>query len=233
MKRKILFIYLLFFILSVPLFSQDEKKSLVFSGYRWTVKTTDRPIGPGPNLFSSGSIQSKASGIELTIRQLKGEWHSSEIYTGDAFSYGVYSLKFRIPEPLDSNAVFGFFLYNPEIPPNYNEIDFEAARWGDPGNPSYHFTIQPYMTRGNSLSFFSPGSGIYTCRILWSADAVTFYLLDENERVLLQWVYRGQHIPVNSESNVHLNLWLFQGQPPAGDGGLKVDVLSFYFESDI
>ena len=233
MKRKILLKGLMSFLLLIPAFSEEKEGLLFFSDYWWIVKTSRTAVGPGPNYFTSDAVLDNSQGIELEIKQQQGRWSSGEIFTQDHFRYGTYSLRFAIPEPLDSHAVFGFFLYNSEKPPYYNEIDFEAARWGIPRNPPFSFTLQPYAVPGNSLPFHTDEAGEYLCRIEWQPDEVTFTLSDEKGRVLLHWSYRGEFIPIDTESRIHLNLWLFQGLPPAGDGGLRILVYSYKYESNI
>ncbi len=234
MKRKILLKGLMLFLLLSPVFSDDDKEEpLFFSDYWWIVKTSRAAVGPGPNHFSSDGVQENSRGIELEIRKQQGRWRSGEIFTLDHFGYGTHSLLFSIPEPLDSNAVFGFFLYNSDEPPFYNEIDFEAARWGVAENPPFSFTLQPYAVPGNSLAFYAEEAGEYLCRIAWQSEEILFTLSDETGRILLQWAYRGDAIPVDTESRIHLNLWLFQGRPPAGDGGLRVQVFSYKYEPNI
>jgi len=206
-------------------------ETLSFSGYSWQVKASDRPVGPGPNHFSADAVVSSEGAAELAVRKSRGRWLSAEMFSQDTFGYGSFVLTFRMHRQLDSQAVFGFFLYDAAMPPTYGEIDFEIARWGVPEAENAHFTVQPYQTEENALSFFiQPSAEEYTAVMEWLPGRIAFTLSNTAENVYQYWVYTGPDIPKPSESRVHLNLWLFKGKRPQGDGSLSVTVTGFRYE---
>ena len=229
-KKRRLFIPLFFiFLTSFVSGESGREKMIKFSGDQWIIKSSVFKVGPGPNRFSSRSITREGDSIILSIEGKNKRWYSGEIYSDRLFSYGTFRLTFSITEPLDSNAVFGFFLYNDTAPPYYNEIDFEIARWGIPGLPPYNFTVQPYDVEGNSHSFHSTAAGLFSCIIRWEPGILVFRLEDGQANTLESWEYRGEAAPVETESRVHFNLWLFQGESPLNDGGLTAGLHSFEY----
>ena len=212
------------------LFSEEQDDTLSFSGYDWIVKESRRPVGPGPNRFSGDSITLDTDGMGLAVLPGRRSWTSSEVFSREYFSYGTFTVDFSLPVPLDSQCVFGFFLYNDEAPPYYNEIDFEISRWGIPGTYPCSFSVQPYGKEGNSLVFDSPARGDYRCRIVWDAEEIDFTLTDGEGHTVRRWTYGGDDIPRDTKSRVHLNLWLFQGETPMEDGGLDLIIHRFSYE---
>ena len=57
-------------------------RQVTFAGYTWQVKTSQTPVGPGPNLFSDRAedvgvdYQGK---LHLRIANLDGQWYSTEV----------------------------------------------------------------------------------------------------------------------------------------------------------
>lgn len=209
-----------------------EFNSINWSGYEWHVKESTDYTGPGPNLFSAETIRQDSERDFLSIKTVRrdNDWYCGEIYSLDLFSHGSFTLTFSFDAPLDNQAVFGFFLYNDELPPLYNEIDFEISRWAVPEGPEFHFSIQPYNKKGNSQSFsIDQHSGFYKMSIHWDSESITFVLCDEKDRILQSMKYRGKDLPVIAESRIHINFWLFRGDSPAGDGTLSVELRDFEY----
>ncbi len=214
-------------------YALDRPDSVKFSGYDWIVKETRRPIGPGPNIFSDESVETGAGFAGLRIALERKSWVCAELTSAEYFSYGTFTLDFEIPSGLDSMAVFGFFLYNEAVPPHYNEIDYEVSRWGNPGSEQFSFSVQPYLKEGNSVLFGGADSGRFICTIEWLPGRVNFSLNDKDGAVIRNWSYTGADVPEGTLNRVHLNLWLFEGLEPAGDGGLEVKAHSFVYNNVI
>ncbi len=188
------------------------------------------PSGPGPNIFGAAGIQALPDGITLEIQKLEGNWQCAEIFTAGTFSYGTFDLEFSLDSKIDSNAVFGLFLYNRDIPPRFNEIDFEIARWGNSKNNNCQFTVQPYEKNGNSISFLKNApTNRFRLLISWTSEFILFTLLDNKGRVINSWEYGGPDIPRNTKSRFHINAWLFDGQQPSGDGILSITIHKFEY----
>ncbi|MDC7239041.1 MAG: hypothetical protein PQJ50_01645 [Spirochaetales bacterium] len=229
-KRKLLTTVLIFSLFTLLPGDVRDQKMYNFSGYKWIVKSSSADVGPGPNRFSTASAGIDSDILILKIKEKKKRWFSGEVYSEELFGYGSYTIDFFLEEELDSNAVFGFFLYNHELPPHYNEIDFEIARWGSPINPPLNWAVQPFDIPGNTKSFTADQRGHFRCTILWDFEKIIFSLSDSNGNNLDRWEYSGESLPVDTESRVHLNLWLFQGESPAGDGGLEIRIKAFEYK---
>ncbi len=202
-----------------------------FANRQWFVKSGYG--GPGPNYWSDSeqSAWVDANGwLHLKIRYNNGIWYCSEVYTTDFTQYGIH--RFYIIARLDSldkNVVFAPFLYANDT----TEVDIEFSKWGQ-NNPSYnaHYVVQPYYRPGNIDRFWVSLTGTYTTRYFnWQADSIRFksiyghYEEPPNPGYLIhEWLYTCNDNPLQSESlRVHINLWLYQGNPPAN--GQEVEVI--------
>ncbi len=91
-------------------------RSLLFSGYNWTVRSSENALqGPGPNYFneSMDSVWVDGDGfLHLKIRNYGGIWYCAEVYTNISFGHGTYLFKVHQGfENLDENVVLGLFTY--------------------------------------------------------------------------------------------------------------------------
>ena len=227
--------YLLFFFLFLSLFpaelSGDSSDSIDWSGFHWIIKSNRRKIGPGPNYFSSETIsRNEDDSLSLHISSRRNRYYAAEIYTERFFSPGRFELTLELEGNPDSQAVFGFFLYNSEEPPHFNEIDYEMSRWAVPGSPESHFSVQPYTNEGNSMSFtLGSVEGRWRIVLNWQPDLIGFFIGPEGKEPVQKWIYRGDDNPRETESRVHINLWLFQGDPPAEDGYTTLRISDFRY----
>ncbi len=228
--KTITLVLILILINILPSWAFLNSHEFQFGGTGWVKRNSVGPSGPGPNIFGSEGIQASPDGIKLEIKKIDGNWQCAEIFTFGTFSYGTFDLEFSLVSRIDSNAVFGLFLYNREIPPLYNEIDFEIARWGNSENNNCQFTVQPYEKTGNSISF-SKDAPMKKFRLLisWTSEFILFTLLDNKGRVISSWEYDGPDIPRNTKSRFHINAWLFDGQQPYGDGILSIIIHKFEY----
>ena len=228
----------IFFALALSLGHADEK-TVHFSGYDWSVRESAGPEGPGPNYFASRSVFFSRFGILLSLRERhpffsEARYESSEIFSSGRFSYGTFELDFIREDSFDSRAVFGFFLYDGENPPNFSEADFESSRWDNPENNEGQFSVQPGGFPGQSFAFSIPGGiGEYTAIIHWTRDRMEFAFMTKDGKEFARWAYVGNSLPFSvSETEtvrVHANLWLFGGSHPAGDGSLSVLLTGFRY----
>lgn len=202
-------------------------------GYKWIVKAPMAKSGPGPNFFGPESIRFDESQrqITLALTQKRNRWYSGEIYSESTFSFGEFTLIFSIPSKLDSQLVFGFFLYNEHSPPYYDEIDFEIAEWGDITNYNSQFSIQPYQVPGNATTYNLKDIFIENKIVInWQKEQILFNLFDKYGNEKSSWTYEGNNIPIGEGSRVHMNLWLFQGQKPAENGSREVIIHDFQYK---
>ena len=232
MDKRLIFFGGLFLIYAAFQVSPAPFKRVDFSGYKWQIKESDAKTGPGPNRFSSESVDLDPINdqLKLSINKMSGKWYSGEIISDENFGYGEFTIDLSLPETWDSQLVFGFFLYNEKKQPFYNEIDFEVSRWGMSQGDIFHFSVQPYSSEGNTHSFIPEGiSERYTARINWMPDKISFSIEDISMNIIESWTYQGVNIPQNTKSKLHMNLWLFQGKSPANDGEMFVTIHNFSY----
>ena len=128
--------------------------SLQFAGYDWDIKDSGgAAVGPGPNVFDPSLAFTDGHGMHLNLRPRSGcaGWASSEVLLSRSLGYGTYLFSVVGPaQTLDAQCVFGAFLWDDNAAPGYREIDFEFARWGNPGDPTAaQFVLEPL--RSNKL----------------------------------------------------------------------------------
>lgn len=125
--------------------------SLTFSGYLWTIKHSESPLGPGPNPFSRGEDDVYVDGegrLHLKIVQRNNVWYSTEVVSDEVMGYGTY--KWTITgdmKNIASNAVLGLFTWDTE---NFetqanSEVDVEFAYWGNDSTEeaTLQYSVQP------------------------------------------------------------------------------------------
>ncbi|MHA1279233.1 MAG: T9SS type A sorting domain-containing protein [Candidatus Helarchaeota archaeon] len=198
-------------------------RTINFAGTTWYVKSGYG--GPGPNYWSDSeqNVWLDANGwLHLKIRYSNGIWYCSEVYTTEFTQYGMH--RFYIIGRLDSldrNVVFAPFLYAND----YAEIDIEFSTWGQ-SNPWFNaqYVVQPGQNPGNVDRFWISLNGDYSTHYInWWPDSIRFksihghYQEPPNPNFLIhEWLYTGDDIPSQTENlRVHINLWLYQGQPPS------------------
>ncbi|GJM24431.1 MAG: hypothetical protein DHS20C16_08460 [Phycisphaerae bacterium] len=217
-----------------------------FAGYNWRVKGPG-VHGPGPNLFGDGPSHVWVDAndkLHMTIKNVGGNWFSSEVTLEDHLSYGDYI--FTSVGQLDllpANVVLGLFLwqyptcYDPANPWNlHNEIDVEISRWGIPADDVAQFVVQPFDAAGNISRFdinYAKGERIsYALR--WLPDRIEARAWrggpsDESPSTLIaSWINSGPHLPRPEQPRVHINLWQLNG-PPSDGQNQEVELESFRF----
>jgi hypothetical protein len=208
--------------------------------------------GPGPNTWDDANASVDGSGaLHLHLTQVISAWHTAEISTRDRLGFGTY--QFEVAGPLDQfdpNVVLGLFNYPPPDvgPDGTNEIDIEVARWGNAGYPNGNYTVWPAQVGPSPVGYsfeFSLTQVTSTHSFLWTPQYVAFHSAQpqgvhdhpepvEGDRVRLasaqpfaNWT-TAQHIPQNPMP-VHMNLWLFQGQPPGNGQPVEIVISNFTY----
>lgn len=216
--------------------------TLQFAGYTWTVR--DGQGGPGPNAWSADNAWVDEDGLHLRVSYHDGQWRCAEVTTTQPLGFGRY--QFQItgrPDQWDRNVVLGLFNYTtPEIGPDgSNEIDIEFAQWGAADNPRrLNWTIYPAVAGLPPLHHAVPivltGSAT-THRFDWTASGVHFQSLHGYQASGLRNLFaEWSQTPADPQLRipqrplpVHLNLWLFRGQPPSDGQPVEVVIRSFSF----
>jgi len=233
------------YVLAVTTAAASER-NVVFSGYEWGVKSSDAPVGPGPNLFSNSrkNVWTDSQGrLHLRIIRQKNQWYCSEAVLANSLGYGTY--RFYIDRRLDNlppSAVLGLFTWSDAAEQAHREIDIEFSRWGDANNQSAQYVIQPYDTPGNMTRFDMPARlKTSTHSFLWEPGRVSFLSLKGRKiqdytvaDKIFEWT-TSQGIPQPGDETARINLWLFDanrdgvGDPPSNRRNIEVVIRKFEF----
>lgn len=159
-----------------------------FSGYTWTVKTSDTPVGPGPNLFSERFSDVYVDGngwLHMRISQYNNQWWASEVVGTDVVGYGRYEWTVGSDvQNLPSNLVVGLFTWdnNTFQEAANSEVDIEFSRWGNDNAASpLTYSVQPVSfgdffaeRTHHSTANPSPLTGVSTHVFNWTDSLVTW-----------------------------------------------------------
>ncbi|PCI35352.1 MAG: hypothetical protein COB60_03465 [Flavobacteriaceae bacterium] len=216
--------------------SNSPKRSIQFSGIEWDVREAIK-AGPGANNWSSskGSAFVDSMGqLHLKIRKIAGIWHCSEITSQKSFGYGKYIFFVATNvETLDPNVVTGLFTYEDDS----REIDIEFTRFGDPTKEVGSYTVQPKPYDDKNKHTFSLNlNGTHATHIMeWTPEGINFESfhghftsLPSEDQLISRWSYKGNRNPPTGKERLHLNFWLFQGNPPAIDSDVELIISKVY-----
>ncbi len=216
-------------------------KDIQFCGYTWTVRAGRG--GPGPNAWDENNVWlDSATNLHMKISLRDGKWACAEVTMQKRLGFGRYQFQtMGRPDRFDDNVVLGLFNYPTRDVGSggTHEIDIEYAKWGKAENPMGNFTVWPvekeqrHVTK--SFPFFLTGDQT-THRFTWSREQILFQLMggfrDDDREELFRWLYRPQE-PARLISQqpmpVHINLWLFRGQPPKDGREVEVVIRAFTF----
>jgi hypothetical protein len=212
--------------------SMNYRRTIEFSGYRWQVKESPFPVGPGPNYFSASSRnvgQDEEGRLILSVTERKDRWFCAEVICERSFGYGTYLFQVSaVPALFDSQLVAGFFIYDTDPAYEHREIDIEFSRWGKEKNPNSQYVIQPAAAAGNMFRFtIPPEMRNSTHCIRWTPDALSFFSYDghislgelAHERPFSRWTWEGSQVPPPGNEHVRINCYLYQGKAPHLDSG--------------
>jgi hypothetical protein len=210
-------------------------RTIRWSGQRWDVGNSAGAVGPGPNHFSNDprNVWVDIRGrLHVAITHRNGRWQCAEISSMRATGFGTY--RFRVEgdaESLDPNVVLGLFTWDNAAGDHHRELDVEWSRWGDPADPTTAgFTVQPYQHIGNGHRYVQPSTAPVSDQVFtWRSSSVSFGAYAVPGAAISRWTYRGPDVPAPGDAHVHLNLWLFRGDPPTGGQPAEIIIRSFAF----
>ncbi|WP_088363705.1 glycoside hydrolase family 16 protein [Bacillus cereus] len=222
----------------------EESKTVDFSGYKWSVRHTEKLEGPGPNYFSKDNVWVDGRGaLHMLLSFKNGKWYGAELTNENALGYGDYRfyLETNIND-FDPNLVLGMYTYDSissdAIEKNNREIDIEISKWKEPNGPNMHYVLQPFSEPGNKYDFTTYlKDGDYTTQSFkWEPKKVSFeslfghYMAPPTEDHLNNsWIYTGKDIPTKGKAQVSINLWLTDGAPPTNGQEMEVVFNKFIF----
>jgi len=215
-------------------------KTISFSGYEWWVKASVGRVGPGPNYFSDSTENVWVDGqgwLHLKITQRNGEWYCPEVISKNSFGYGkyVFYVTRRIGQ-LDRNVVLGLFTWDDSPEESHREIDIEFSRWGVQTDTNAQYVVQPWDQAGNRHRWMMPElSDSSTHSFQWKPDSIYFLSVKGRQSVppfdsiIHSWHYTGSSVPTHGNENARINLWLFNGNPPADTTEVEVIITKFEY----
>ena len=167
-------------------------------------------------------------------------WTCAELYTNVKFGFGTFRWFVEgAIDGFDRNIVLGLFTYGGVD--GTNEIDIEIAKWARPEPQADNLWYTVYPRSLDAGSHVSNGTlmtlqGTYTTHLFnWTAEHVAFqsqhgFQTSPNQNVFASFITPKSFTPAMpyAEAPLHLNLWLFRGQPPTD--GQQVEVVLHDFQ---
>jgi len=214
---------------------EELQRTFLFSGHEWIAEGSGpERKSPGSNYYSCSEknvwVDSRGD-LHLKITKRKGIWYCAKVTMKDSHGYSryVFSINSRV-DKLDENVVGGLFTYLDDL----NEIDIEFARWGAADNDNAQYAVQPAHHDGNIYRFpINLRNKKSTHIIDWRSDTINFssyrgyHSIRPSERkIIREWSYTGDHIPAAGEEKVMINLWLYNGLPPANKREAEIVIKS-------
>jgi hypothetical protein len=236
-------------------YQQRFGTNLSFAGRNWGVKEGPSfPVGPGGNRFSTdpNDVWVDQDGLHLTIHNLGGQWHCTEVILTENLDYGTYMFQTSSRQDiLNANATFGGFTWDPfgddtRVPAwPTREIDIEDSRWGVPQSATNSQTVvQPFDVPGALNNFRLPDlsdDAALTRFFTWSPGQVEFFTLLGHyqpasfpaEAIIDHDIYTenlaaGRVVPEPGRANFRFNLWL-NHSAPVGNQPVEVVINDFEF----
>lgn len=217
-------------------------RTIIFSEYKWKVKSSESKAGPGPNYFSDREEDvwvDETGQLHLKITNRNEKWYCTEVISDSSFGYGkyVFYVASRVDQ-LDKNVVVGLFTWDTGASEhNYREIDIEFAKWGQAANDNAQYVVQPYTNPANMKRFNVELNGDYSTHIfVWQPDSIFFqsihghYVSPPDSNYLIErWSYYGKDISPAGDENARINFWLFRGEPPSDGKEVEVIIKGFIF----
>jgi hypothetical protein len=212
------------------------RRVIHFSGFDWVVKSSEQPVGPGPNLFSdsSDSVWVDAAGqLHMRIVQKDGRWWCAEVICMCRASFGTY--RFQLPaggvRDLDANAVAGLFTWGDAPDDADHEIDIEVSRWGQATRANAQFVVQPSEPLDHISRFDLDADTAHDLAFTWLPGRVLFSALNSASQTTLHGFEVRRQVP-RAGGNPRLNLWLVGGREPVDHAEAHLIVRGFAFEPD-
>lgn len=214
-----------------------EGCAFVWSGITWCVR--DQAVsGPGPNRWDPRNVWVDIAGrLHLAIVERDGVWTSAELASATAHGFGDYEFVLgSAVGDLDPNVVLGLFTYPNSGGDGLHEIDIEFARWGRTDAGPLNYTVYPAvrgltMRTRNGLPWRTEAARSMH-RFTREPARVHFASYDTPAptlatRPVATWTHEAalsSGAITQGRWPLHLNLWLFRGQPPTNGRAVEVIV---------
>jgi hypothetical protein len=182
---------------------QDER-AFNWSGYRWTVRSTQQRENPGHNRWGDTRTNARVRSDKTLALNISGG-KSVEIH-GPSTGYGTYRWVVRTDmSTIDPFRVAAFFIYG-----NGGEQDVEFARWGDPLVDTGGSWVTWRRRTRLGFGFFkvSPAAP-YTIEIDWRVGATRFAMHDASGATLLDRTFPSS--APGRQAAPRMSYWVYPG----------------------
>jgi hypothetical protein len=217
-----------------------SERMIFFSERAWTVRATEVPDTPGPNIWTDDhdAVWVDLEGaLHLAMLERDGEVLAAEVALVESLGYGTYVFSLDTPiRQRNEFTVVGLFVRDTLTEAENKEFDIEFARWADPDGPDAQFVVAPWQVQGNGETFTV--GPLYEPTIHashWAPDHHLFTSAIGHDwppaemDVLRQWYYDGESVMAPGNDRTRINLWLFRFlDPPEGvEEGVELVVRRF------
>lgn len=196
-------------------------RAVLFGGRTWAIRASGEGQVPGPNDWSDreDAVWVDDGGLHLVLRRDGDRWRGVEMST--VLPPEAVHVQATVASPLSvlpAEAVFGLFVYRDDD----HEADIELSRWGSPHiGTNGQFAVAPYGNDQKHRFQLDPAAGGSELVLDWRVDRVAFEAR-QSGRVLAEWRDTGERWRVRDGYRLHLNLWLYEGRPPADGKDVEV-----------
>jgi len=116
-------------------------------------------------------------------------------------------------------------------------MDIEFGRWGNARYPNLNYTVWPAKGGFKNSSYikeYSQQGNYSNQQFTWSRDSVIFSTFNgkmaDDKHIVASYSCIQPPASISSlQMPVHINLWLFDGKPPADGKAVEVLIDSFSF----
>ncbi|VBB48567.1 Beta-N-acetylhexosaminidase, family GH20 (modular protein) [uncultured Paludibacter sp.] len=218
--------------------TKKNERIISFSGYKWAVASSKGKKYGGPFYYSDSNNNvwiDKNGKLHLKITHRNDKWYCAKVTLLKPVTYGkyIFQIDSRI-DNFDKNVVGGLFIYKNDV----QEIDIEFSKWGIDENMNSQFVIQPGDKNENKKRYdINLTENKSTHWFDWQPNSIKFmsyqghsHKLSNSGNIFQQWEYSGEDIPLDSDEQVKINLWMFRGMPPSDNKETEMIVSAFKIE---
>lgn len=223
---------------SMEVETKKNERVIYFSGYKWAVASSEGKKYGGPFYYSNSddNVWIDENGkLHLKITHRGDKWYCAKVTLLKPVTYGkyVFQIDSRV-DNLDKNVVGGLFLYKNDV----QEIDIEFSKWGLNENMNSQFVIQPGDKKENKKRYnISTAGNKSTHWFDWQPNSIKFMSNQGNSsdetkpfNIFQKWEYNGKDIPLDTDEQIKINLWMFRGMPPSDNKETEMVISTFRIE---
>lgn len=150
-------------------------KTIHFSGYDWTVRSTESERGGEMNPYDPANAWVDQRGyLHLRMGLKDGRWSNAEVNLTRSLGYGTYKFVVQDSARLNPWVVFGMFTLDERRADDVRkELDIELSHWGLPDKKDAQYVVQPYYIPENISRFTTP-AGEVTHVLRWEPGTASF-----------------------------------------------------------